>query len=118
MQPKSLSGAALVFASCLWLAGCAGLSGADDKAPAFRDPAMSVETARDTLIIGTSSKADVLAALGSATVVQFDSGFEVWVYRAKAPRAASTRPELVILFTPSGIVKKIRIRPSYDAPQA
>lgn len=111
----------LVLASCLWLAGCAGPLGffnSEDAAPTFRDKNMSVQEARDTIVIGTSTKADIIAALGNATVVKFDSGYEVWVYRTKAPRAAATKPELVILFTPSGIVKKTRIRPSYDAPQA
>ena len=105
---------------CLGLAGCAGLSTvskAQESAPAFRDPAMSIESANAAVAIGTSTRAEVLAALGPGTVVKFDSGFEVWVYRGKPPGTASNAPakpaELVILFSPSGIVKKTRIKPAY-----
>jgi hypothetical protein len=74
---------------------------------------------------GKSTKADVLAALGESLVIRFDSGYEVWVYRLddglpdKAGRTASwwrTKPEaaatgeFVILFAPSGVVAKTRIR--------
>lgn len=75
---------------------------------------MSMQSARDMVVAGTSSKADVIAALGSGNVVSFDSGFEVWVYRAKAAGTATDSAEFVILFAPSGIVKKTRIRPPYD----
>jgi hypothetical protein len=37
-------------------------------------------------------------------MVNFDSGYEVWVYRQ--PPAA----ELVLLFEPSGILSKTRVR--------
>ena len=60
------------------------------------------------------TKSEVLAAFGQATTIKFDSGFEVWVYRDKrsqdAPRAAAER---VILFGPSGVVQKIRVRPPH-----
>ena len=101
---------------CLGLAGCADLStvsNAQASAPAFRNPAMSIESANAAIAIGTSTRAEVLAALGPGTVVTFDSGFEVWVYRDR-PSGAATRPaELVLLFAPSGIVKKTRIKPAY-----
>lgn len=105
----------LVGAACLWLAGCAGplgLFNAEDTRPPFRDPAMSMQAARDVIIPGKSTNADVMAALGSATVIRFDSGFEVWVYRAKRAASATAGAEFVVLFTPSGIVKKTRIRPA------
>ena len=106
-----------VLVSCLWLAGCAGPFGffnAENKAPPFRDPNMSMQNASDVIAIGIATKADVIAALGGATVVKFDSGFEVWVYRAKSPETAAAKAEFVILFAPSGIVKKTRILPPYD----
>ena len=106
-----------VSAMALWLAGCAGSGslnrGADVSA--FSNPAVSMERAGETIIIGKTSKADVMAALGAATVVQFDSGFEVWVYRDKSRAAARTKAEFVILFTPDGKVKKTRLRPAYPA---
>ena len=56
----------------------------------------------------------VLVAGTNAIVIPFDSGYEVWVYRwpgaDRTPRAAT---ELVLLFEPSGLVKKQRVRPGY-----
>ena len=110
----------MVCASCVWLAGCAAPGspspfGAGSDAAPFSNPALSIQNARDTVTVGKSSKAEVLAALGPATVINFDSGFQVWVYRAKSRQPAETKAELVILFTPDGIAKKIRLRPAYTA---
>ena len=116
MAGKQILRMGFVFASCLWVAGCAGpfgLFNAENKAPPFRDPNMSMQNARDVIAIGQATKADVIAALGPATVVKFDSGFEVWVYRAKSSEPAAAKAEFVILFAPSGIVKKTRVRPPY-----
>ena len=110
-----------VLAACLWLAGCAGpfgFLGAGGATSAFRDPGLSMQTAMETVAIGKSSRNDVLAALGPATVVRFDSGYEVWVYRKNPLRSEATNAEFVILFAPSGIVKKTRIRPVYGGRQA
>ena len=70
---------------CLWLAGCAGagLFGGGPDAPPFSNPTLSMQSASDSVTVGKSSKADVMTALGAATVINFDSGYEVWVYRAK-----------------------------------
>ena len=117
MPNKQLLRVCFVFASSLWLAGCAGpfgLFNVETKAPPFRDPNMSMQEASDAIVTGTATKADVMAALGPATVIKFDSGFEVWVYRAKSREPAAAKAEFVILFAPSGIVKKTRIRPPYD----
>jgi hypothetical protein len=109
----------MLFAFCLSLAGCAGAPGFFNaaKVPPFRDQKMTMENARDAVAAGKATKADVIAALGDATVIRFDSGFEIWVYRAMSAGAKSAAPgaaEFVILFAPSGIVKKTRIRPSYE----
>ena len=74
---------------------------------------LSAQAAKDSISIGTSTKSDVAAALGKGTVIPFDSGYEVWVYREKEkPQDSVPRPrtELVLLFAPSGIVSKTRIR--------
>jgi hypothetical protein len=110
---------ALVFAACLWFAGCADTHGFFNtaKVPPFRDQKMTLEDASNAITAGTATKADVIAALGAATIVRFDSGFEVWVYPARSRAAAAASAgaaEFVILFAPSGIVKKTRIRPSYE----
>ena len=84
----------------------------------------------DAVVIGRSTKADVIAALGESLAIRFDNGYEVWVYhladdtpagerrRGKSGSADNARPgesaEFVILFQPSGIVAKTRMRP---APQ-
>ena len=101
---------------CLCLAGCAGPSAGSKPqagAPGFRDPGMSIQSANAAIAIGTSSRAEVLMALGPAIVIKFDSGYEVWVYRDKSPEKATKPAELVILFAPSGVVKKTRIKPLY-----
>ena len=114
---KSLVCLSLAFASGLWLGGCAGAgepfaSSATDLV--FSNKSMSVERAAAAVVTGQSTKADVLAALGPATIIRFDSGREVWVYRGRPLRAPATGAEFVILFTPSGTVHKARIRPAYD----
>ena len=53
--------------------------------------------------VGLSTKSDVRAALGQGTVLDFDSGYEVWVYRQPAA-------ELVLLFEPSGTLSNTRVR--------
>ncbi len=106
-----------VLLLCGWLAGCASgqlaLFGGQRSTPPFRDPNLSVQAASGSLAPGQSTKADVLAALGPATVLKFDSGYEVWAYRTKSAEPASTHAELVILFAPSGVVAKSRVRPAY-----
>ncbi len=109
-------GFAPVLAACLALAGCASPldeRDARNALPEFSTAGLSMQGAKDAIIPGTSTKADVAAALGPGSVVRFDSGYEVWVYRAKAYKPAVDAPgtnELVVLFAPSGIVKKTRIR--------
>ena len=100
---------------CLWLAGCAGpgLFGGAPEAPPFSNPTLSMQSASDSVTIGKSTKADVMAALGVATVIKFDSGYEVWVYRAKSREPAEAKAEFVILFSPDGVVRKTRLRPAY-----
>jgi hypothetical protein len=75
-------------------------------------PGVSVQAARDAVVVGQSTRAQVAAALGPATIVRFDSGYEVWVYRTGATAGGADSPsEFVILFAPDGIAKKTRIAP-------
>ena len=120
MAPAALTASISAGLICLGLAGCADLSAVSNpqsSRPAFRDPAMSIESATAAIGIGTSTQAEVLAALGPGTVVKFDSGYEIWVYRERSPDTAGNaeiKPaELVILFSPDGTVKKTRIKPRY-----
>ena len=92
-----------ILAATALLAGCALLQPPPKPSP----PGFSAAAAANAVVIGKSTKADVLAALGEAVVIDFPSGYEVWVYREK-----STPPgaELVLLFEPSGILSKTRVR--------
>ena len=116
MPSKSFRLISIMLISSFWLAGCAtpGSTLSENAAPSFRDQRMSAQAANDVIVVGKSTKAEVQAALGPANVIKFDSGFEVWVYGAKDAKASSARAEFVILFTPSGIVTKTRIKPPYD----
>jgi len=119
---SALARLALVVAAvtaCL-CAACAG-TGLFEPSPdgpgAVRTPtgqSLAPQAATDMIAIGKSTKADVSSALGTAIVIPFDSGYEVWVYRwpgrDKTTRAAT---ELVLLFDPSGVATKMRIRPGY-----
>lgn len=101
------------LAACVFIAGCALLQPPPPpmEAPLRPGEIISAQAARDALSIGKSTKADVRAALGEAVVVDFDSGYEVWVYRERVKEKASLPPtEFVLLFTPSGILAKTRIR--------
>lgn len=102
------SGLIVAAGVTLSLAGCAGFNA--PAAPPFRDPTLSMPSAQALIVPGQSTRSDVAAALGPATVVTFDSGFEVWAYRTRPPGAASASAELVILFGPSGVVRKSRLR--------
>ena len=63
------------------------------------------------LAVGKSTKAEVRAALGEAIVVDFESGYEVWVYRERpGEKAKPPATELVLLFEPSGLLTRARIR--------
>jgi outer membrane protein assembly factor BamE (lipoprotein component of BamABCDE complex) len=108
--------ASLVAACCACFAGCAGPLGgssAPDAIEELRPANLSAQQAYDAIAIGRSTRADVQSALGPAIVIPFDSGYQVWVYRWKqAANATPAHTELVILFAPSGVVKKVRIRPS------
>jgi hypothetical protein len=58
----------------------------------------------DAMLIG-GTKGDVTALLGEATVLRFDSGFELWAYEFGAT-------EFVVLFSPFGVVSNTRLRPA------
>jgi hypothetical protein len=63
------------------------------------------------LSVGKHTKAQVRAALGEAVIVDFASGYEVWVYRERLPeKSAVPAGELVLLFDPAGILAKARVR--------
>jgi len=105
---------ALVVALCMGLAGCAtssGRFGSAARGAPFGDPALTVQQASHALAVGSSTRADVLDRLGVAKVVRFDSGVEVWAYGGPPVGSQAGGPgELVLLFTPSGVLQKMRVR--------
>lgn len=117
---SSLLRAGLALACCAAVVGCSGLPSLGqpgDGGFAARDQSTPPKGAIDRVVAGTSTKADVVAALGNAITIRFDSGFEVWVYRFKGSgNARSARTEFVVLFAPSGVVLKTRIRPPQGNP--
>ena len=108
----------IALAACWWLTACASLMGGGSTAPPFRDPNLSMQTAQETVVTGKTTRAETLAALGPTTEIQFDSGYAVWVYRAKTGRSEADQAEFVILFAPSGVVAKTRLRPAYAGHSA
>jgi outer membrane protein assembly factor BamE (lipoprotein component of BamABCDE complex) len=98
------------------LAGCAQTGTLREDAPGFiQSRGVTPQSALDTIAVGRSTKADVAAALGRATVIPFDSGYEVWVYRWRGAQPTTrSATELVVLFEPSGLARKARVRPGYD----
>jgi hypothetical protein len=106
MNAPCRGGMVAVFCACV--AGCV--------ATATPYTVMPAGISAESLTIGKSTKADVLAALGKTRSISFESGFEVWAYQTKD--ALSGNGELVILFSPAGIVTKTRFRPSANAAAA
>jgi hypothetical protein len=94
-------------------------------------PAIAVSVAGSgaerNIVIGQSTKKDLLAAFGPAYVIRFDNGYEVWGYQKNDGIVMSAKAtvermnqgmswlgntEIVALLAPDGIVAKIRIRPA------
>lgn len=112
---KTISLAAVVAAA---LMGCA-TGGAGNR------PLVDERTLNARIVHGVTTRADILAAFGTASVVNFNSGYEVWFYKdtAGAPRFLRYVPlvglgagaipdrkrELVILFGPDGVARKSRL---------
>jgi hypothetical protein len=101
------------LAACALLGGCAFIQPPPKPAAAPLGPGEipSARTGENALTVGSSTKSDVRAALGEAVVVDFPSGYEVWVYRERRQEElAAPSAELVLLFAPSGILTKTRVR--------
>ena len=103
----------LALAACVCLTACALVQPprrAAEAAPLGPGEIVSAPAAQDAVTVGKRTKADIRAALGQAVVIDFDSGYEVWVYREKLKdKARPPARELVILFGPSGALAKMRV---------
>ncbi len=97
--------------ACALLAGCALNEPKPAERPLGPGEIVSARAAENGLSVGRSTKSDVRALLGDATVVDFASGYDVWVYRERRdPKNETPSSELVLLFEPSGILAKTRVR--------
>lgn len=98
------------------LAGCAETGSLREDSPGFiQARGITPQGASDVISVGRSTKADVAAALGRAIVIPFDNGYEIWVYRWRGAQPTTrAATELVVLFEPSGLVRKTRVRPGYE----
>jgi hypothetical protein len=78
----------------------------------YMDEQQAPPGAAGTVAVG-SSRSEVLAALGKAVEIRFDSGYHEWIYRYTDAPPAKDMPlrkrELVVLFAPSGVVTKTRV---------
>jgi hypothetical protein len=90
-----------VLCAALLLAGCATGS----APPGAQVPA---ERLQQSVIPGTSTRAQLLAAFGPTKNVVFDSGYEVWVYQS--PAGGGRFAEFVVLINRDGVVTKTRTR--------
>ena len=101
----------LGLALCAGLAACASVAPSDAPSLTKASPLASA-AARNTAIVG-KTKGEVLAALGKTVSVPFDSGYEIWVYhlREGASQRTASQAEFVVLFDPSGVATKTRVRP-------
>ena len=113
---------AALLAACMVLAGCAGpalfpgFGGLGVTRPLFANSKLSAQQAGELIVPGKTTQTEVLALLGSATVINFDSGQAVWVYRSTPARAAKPGAEFVILFDRARVVQKTRSRAADALP--
>lgn len=116
-----MSAMAHVVRACLLaccLGGCASVDSGSFQTYEDRTLAQRIQ-------VGVTTKPELEAILGTAEIVRFDSGYEVWVYKDKkgAPKLLQFVPvvglaarmipghtrELAILFSPDGVVRKFRL---------
>jgi hypothetical protein len=111
MRPAS----AVLLAAAALAGGCAGPGPLSDaqSSPRFRDPQLSVQEAAQWLAPGRTTRQEVVDRLGPGEALRFDTGYEVRVWRARGARDERATPELVVLFDPAGVVRKVRARPAY-----
>jgi hypothetical protein len=77
------------------------------------DTLLEFEYMDEDILPASGTKADIAAALGEATTIRFESGYEVWLYRLGS---RDGHAEFVILFTPTGVVAKSRLRTAAAPP--
>jgi len=112
-----LAGALLVATTLL--AACVATGKLEENGPGIQRATpqaafAAAEAARGKVHAG-DTRQQVAAALGPSNILQFESGWQVWVYRwPGADESTRSATELVILFEPGGTVRKTRVRRPED----
>jgi hypothetical protein len=75
---------------------------------------LPLQQAMDAVAIGSSTRADLAAALGPMTTIRFDNGYAVAIHRGQPVKKDGDAPEMVVLFAPLGQALKARVRPADD----
>lgn len=116
-----------ICALCFQLTACIGPTGAMLKTTINGDP-------QQTSLVG-KTKAEVIAQYGDTRNIHFDNGYEVWVYKSNGDGSGSInlrktldfvlrgkgtlgKNEFIVLFNPSGVVTKTRVRTEPADPAA
>lgn len=84
---------------------------------------LTQERAAQAIVIGKSTRADIEAAFGTASITRFANGYELWLYQVGYAKVVDSVPyvnlvvssadnkrELSILFDRTGVVKKYQLR--------
>jgi hypothetical protein len=103
------------IASLVLAAACAGCAATGNGAV----KTLTQQGAAQAIVIGKSTRADVEAAFGTASITTFANGYELWLYQVGYAKAVDSVPyvnlvvssadnkrELSILFDRNGVVKK------------
>lgn len=105
----------VAIAACVLLAGCALSGKLEENGPGIQRSApqaafAAAQAASERVHIGDTRDA-VAAALGPANILQFESGWQVWIYRwPGVDDSTLAATELDLLFEPRGSLRKIRVR--------
>ncbi len=107
--------------SCLFVLAIAGCTATWQN---FSE-ARQAEALDHSITVGKTTKTELDIALGQATAISLDSGYDVWVYKNKEEAAGlarylpivgetaffgpERRREVIVLFHPDGVVKKFRV---------
>jgi len=112
MNTVKLAAALIVTAS---IVGCASTGNGAVKT-------LTQKNAAQSIVIGKSTKADIIRTFGAASISTFPNGYEIWLYQVGYSKtidsipymnllvsSADNRKELSILFDKAGVVKKYQL---------
>jgi outer membrane protein assembly factor BamE (lipoprotein component of BamABCDE complex) len=109
-----------MLAAAALLAGCMTPGKLEESAPGIHrtqpQGAFAAAQAASARVHPGDTRDQVAAALGPSNILNFESGWQVWIYRwPGADNSTRAATELVILFEPGGTVRKLRVRRPEDS---